>query len=164
MYNITKEELKSLLIRAFEEGFCGYRDLRDDLIETLLKEVEDSKSNKVMKYQSFNKNNDAYVNENNNVHDNQNVYISHSENENNLHVTRSDLDNVLSSMQPPKKTSKLNNFLDYYNNYYINVDYAIPPLNNNFQTHYNKKHSQAQVSFEVTPDEILNIFRQSYEG
>lgn len=40
MLTLTREELEKLLIRAFEEGFGGYRDLREDFIETLLQEVQ----------------------------------------------------------------------------------------------------------------------------
>lgn len=40
MIEIEKEKLKELLARAFEEGFCGYKDLKDDVIEVLVKEVE----------------------------------------------------------------------------------------------------------------------------
>lgn len=43
MIEIEKEKLKELLARAFEEGFCGYKDLKDDVIEVLVKEVEEIK-------------------------------------------------------------------------------------------------------------------------
>jgi len=41
MYKFEKEELLQLLVRAYNEGNCGFLDLAESVAEKLIKESED---------------------------------------------------------------------------------------------------------------------------
>ena len=42
--NLTKEELKKLLNKAFDEGACGFQDLKESFIDQLIADLEKSDS------------------------------------------------------------------------------------------------------------------------
>jgi hypothetical protein len=37
---ISKNDLKSLLIKAFEEGYCGYEELKEGAVDSIIEEYD----------------------------------------------------------------------------------------------------------------------------
>lgn len=164
MLNISREELSNLLIRAFEEGFCGYRDLRDDLIEVLLKEVED-RQQKVENISSNKKNRipmgtgPILTATSNHVIEMIDNYVEEENIDPPLHGRSSAGIGAI-----PRQPVQIESLVDI-NNIPINIEYSIPPPTIPPLNYYTNRPQQIQAngfsSFEASV-EMLNIL-QSYQ-